>query len=359
MSLYRRKKDGVWWVRFTSPDGRRIRQSTETVDRKKAQEYHDKLKVELWRVSKLGDKPRRAWQEAVVRYLREAAHKAGYEDDKRHIKWLDQFWRGKYLDEITRDAVEKAKEAKVSTGVANATCNRMLAVVRAILRKAAYDWEWTDRVPKVRLLPEPKRRIRFITREEAERLTAELPEHIAEAVRFSLETGLRRRNVTDLQWSQVDLERRCAWVHPDQAKARKAISVPLNAGAMLVLRRLQGKHPVYVFSYRGRAPVRGINGETWRDAVKDAGLVNFRWHDLRHTWASWHVQQGTPLHALQELGGWETAEMVRRYAHLAPEHLAEYAEKLAKPRVVENTGTNLAHGDNETKNQKGHIAVAP
>lgn len=61
---------------------------------------------------------------------------------------------------------------------------------------------------------------------------------------------------------------------------------------------------------------------------------------------------------LQELGGWETAEMVRRYAHLAPEHLAEYAEKLAKPRVVENTGINLAHGDNETKNQKGHIAVA-
>jgi len=342
MSLYRRGKDGVWWVRFTAPDRRRVRQSTGTQDRAKAQEYQDKLKVELWRVSKLGEKPRRIWQEAVIRYLREVAHKAGYEEDKRQIKWLDKYLREKYLDEITRDVVEKVKEAKLETGVANATCNRMLAVVRAVLRKAAYDWEWTDRAPKVRLLPEPKRRIRFITREEAERLVAELPEHLAEAVRFSLETGLRRSNVTDMQWSQVDLMRRCAWVHPDQAKARKAIPVPLNASAMLVLRRLQGKHQVYVFSYQGRGPVRCVNGQPWRDAVKRAGLENFRWHDLRHTWASWHVQQGTPLHALQELGGWETADMVRRYAHLAPEHLAEYAERLAKPRVVDNCGTKLA-----------------
>jgi len=359
MSLYRRGKDGVWWVRFTAPDRHRVRQSTGTQDRAKAQEYQDKLKVELWRVSKLGEKPRRTWQEAAVRYLREVSHKAGYEEDKRQIKWLDKYWREKYLDEITRDVVEKVKEAKLETGVANATCNRMLAVVRAVLRKAAYDWEWMDRAPKVRMLPEPKRRIRFITREEAERLIAELPDHLAEAVRFSLETGLRRSNVTDLQWSQVDLTRRCAWVHPDQAKARKAIPVPLNASAMLVLRRLQGKHEVYVFSYRGRAPVRCVNGQGWRDAVKRAGLKNFRWHDLRHTWASWHVQQGTPLHALQELGGWETADMVRRYAHLASEHLAEYAERLAKPRVVDNCGTNLAQAENGSKNQKGHIAVAP
>lgn len=105
--------------------------------------------------------------------------------------------------------------------------------------------------------------------------------------------------------------------------------------------------------------MRGVNGVTWRNAVKDAGIVDFRWHDLRHTWASWHVQQGTPLHVLQELGGWETADMIRRYAHLALEHLAEYAEKLATPRVVEHSGTKLAQEGNGTENQKGHIAVAP
>lgn len=340
MSLFRRS--GVWWVRFTGPNGRRIRKSTGTVERAKAQEYHDQLKHELWRVHKLGEKPRRTWQDAVVRYLKETPHKASHMEDKRHFKWIDKYLRGKYLDEMTRDMVERVKDAKLATGVANATCNRMLAVVRAVLRKAAYDWEWMDRVPKVSMLPESKRRIRWITREEAEHLLSMLAEHQAEVVRFSLATGLRKSNVTHIEWSQIDLARRMAWVHPDQAKARKAIPVPLNAEAMLVLRRQQGKHAVYVFSYRGHAPVTGVNGQPWREAVKRAGIKNFRWHDLRHTWASWHAQQGTPLHVLQELGGWETAEMVRRYAHLAPEHLAEYADRLAKPRAVDNTGTKLA-----------------
>ncbi len=57
--------------------------------------------------------------------------------------------------------------------------------------------------------------------------------------------------------------------------------------------------------------------------------MDFRWHDLRHAWASWHVQQGAPPHVLQELGGWESSEMVKRYAYLSPEHLADYAERIA------------------------------
>ena len=65
--------------------------------------------------------------------------------------------------------------------------------------------------------------------------------------------------------------------------------------------------------------------ERVRAALKRAGIEDFRWHDLRHCWASWHVQNGTPLFALQELGGWESPEMVRRYAHLSACHLAPYA----------------------------------
>jgi integrase len=90
------------------------------------------------------------------------------------------------------------------------------------------------------MLSEPKRRIRWITRDEAERLMAALPEHLAAMVRFSLETGLRRANVTGLQWSQVDLIRRTAWIHPDQAKARKAIAVPLSNAAIIVIREQIG-----------------------------------------------------------------------------------------------------------------------
>ena len=125
-----------------------------------------------------------------------------------------------------------------------------------------------------------------------------------------------------------------------QAKARKAIGVALNAEAMLVLRRQMRKHEQLVFTYRDKR-VTQVNTKAWKQALERAGITDFRWHDLRHTWASWHIQAGTPLAVLQELGGWESTDMVRRYAHLAVDHLAEYAEKIARPRVIR--GTNLAH----------------
>ena len=178
------------------------------------------------------------------------------------------------------------------------------------------------------MLKEPTRRIRFLTWDEAERLLAALPGHLAAMARFSLETGLRRANVTGLRWSQVDLARRCAWIHPDQAKARKPIAVPLTVRALGVLEAQLGQHDTHVFSYRGR-PVTQVSTKAWRAAMDRAGIQSFRWHDLRHTWASCHVQAGTLLHALQELGGWESAEMVRRYAHFASSHLARYVERFS------------------------------
>ena len=331
MSLY--KRSSIWWVRCTTPSGKRVRRSTGTADKRQAQEFHDRLKAELWKVQKLGEKPRRQWEEAVVRWLKEKAHKASIADDKMHLRWLDQHLRGKELAAITRDVIDQVTDARLAEDVCNGTVNRLLQVLRAVLRKAEREWGWIERAPYVRLLPEPKRRVRWLTREEADRLLAELPEHLEAMARFSLATGLRQRNVADLEWSQVDLGRRSAWIHPDQAKARRAIAVPLNAEAMLVLRRQEGKHPRCVFVYRGR-PIRQVNTKAWKAALKRAGIENFRWHDLRHTWASWHIQAGTPMNVLQELGGWETVEMVRKYAHLGCDHLAEHAERIARPRAV-------------------------
>ena len=119
---------------------------------------------------------------------------------------------------------------------------------------------------------------------------------------FGLATGLRRANVTGLQWTQVDLVRRLAWIHRDQAKARKAIAVPLNAEAVILIRRRLGKHPTHVFSYRGR-PIRQVSTKAWYQALAKAGIEDFRWHDLRHTWASWHVQTPRSLRCRSWAGG--------------------------------------------------------
>jgi hypothetical protein len=88
MSL--RKRGNVWWVDIATPSGERIRRSTETDNKAQARELHDKLKSEVWRVHKLGDRPRRIWQDAAVRWLREQAHKASIEDDKTKLRWLDR-----------------------------------------------------------------------------------------------------------------------------------------------------------------------------------------------------------------------------------------------------------------------------
>jgi integrase len=236
---------------------------------------------------------------------------------------------------------------KLAEGVSNATVNRLLEIVRAILRRRVNQWEWIDRAPQVRMLKEPTRRVRFLTRDEARALVQELPTHLADLAAFSLATGLRRANVTGLQWTQVDLVRRLAWIHPDQAKARKAIAVPLNADAVATLRRQLGKHATHVFCFRGK-PIHQVSTKAWYQALQRVGIEDFRWHDLRHTWASWHVQNGTPLFALQELGGWESPEMVRRYAHLSAEHLAPYADRLAGFQGV----TDGIYGTNPSQCQK-------
>lgn len=346
MPLY--KRGPTWWVDVVSPSGERIRRSAGTGSKALAQEYHDKLKAELWRIAKLGERPSRTWNDVVVRWLKEQSHKATLDDDKAHLRWLDQHLGGKPLEAINRALVDRITQARIDEGVSNATVNRMLEVLRAILRRCVNQWEWLDRAPFVRMLKEPTRRIRFLSRDEAARLLSELPAHLADMAAFSLATGLRRANVTGLQWSQVDLVRRVAWIHPDQAKARKAIAVPLNSEAVVLIRKWLGKHATHVFAFRGK-PITQVSTKAWYGALERAGIEDFRWHDLRHTWASWHVQSGTPLFALQEMGGWESPEMVRRYAHLAADHLAPYAERLCSLRVVESNGgdTDTSHAVND------------
>lgn len=330
------KRGSVWWIDFTAPSGERVRCSARTEEKARAQELHDRLKAEAWRVCQLGEKPQRTWDEAALRWLRETEHKATHQEDVRMVDRLQQHLRGRYLSEVSRDLIARIGEAtRQETSPSRA--NRYLGLIRSILRRAALDWEWIEKSPRIRLYPEPRRRVRWLTPEQAQHLLGELPEHLAEMMRFSLATGLRQRNVAGLEWSQVDIERRAAWIHADQAKARRAIPVALNDTAAEVLRRQAGKHPRFVFSYR-RRPIGQVSTKAWKNALERAGIEDFRWHDLRHTWASWLTQAGVPLNALQEMGAWKSAEMVRRYAHLAPEQFQRYAETV--DRLIRGTNAS-------------------
>lgn len=324
MALY--KRNTTWWVSFTHK-GKRIQRSTGTSNKLAAEEFHDRFKAELWSITKLANKPVYSWRDAVLRWLKENSTKRSIETDKVHFRWLDSHLSQYQLHEISNDVIERIALKKETEGVTLTTVNRVMEIVRALLTKAHKEWEWIDKVPVVRMRHVENSRIRWLNVDEANRLLHELPPHLRDMAAFTLATGLRASNVRELAWRDVDMLRQHAWVHPDQAKTKKAIPVPLNADAIAILSARQNMHEKFVFTYQNR-PVKKCNTRAWYNAVKRAGLEDFRWHDLRHTWASWHVQNGTSLQELQQLGGWSSFEMVLRYAHLSGELLRSAANRI-------------------------------
>jgi integrase len=169
--------------------------------------------------------------------------------------------------------------------------------------------------------------VRSLTLGEFTRLLAERPPHMADMALFSVATGLRQANVSQLEWSEINLELKHVCIPAEKYKNGRPHPVPLNETAMRVLLKRLGQHPTHVFSFRGSSVVQ-VSTKAWRDALKRAGIENFRWHDLRHMFATMNRQAGTPTHELQRLGGWRTASMVDRCAHIAPEGLQAAASRL-------------------------------
>jgi len=328
MSLYRRKDSPYWWVKLSPIRGESgpLQVSTGTAEKRKATEFHDRLKAERWEQEKLGVKPRRTWADAVVKFLDETSHKRSQAKDKGILRWPDPYLGHKYIDEVDRALIDHIKVARSTEGT-QSTTNRYLAVIRSILRKSRDEWEWLEHIPKVSLYKEPDGRTRSLSLAEFQRLHSELPPHLADMALFTVATGLRQANVAKLEWLEVDMEQRHAWIPANKYKNGRPHAVPLNEIALAVLQKQIGKHKEYVFTFRGN-PVANVSTKAWWAALERAGIENFRWHDLRHTFATWHRQAGTPTHELQRLGGWKTLAMVERYAHIAPEGLQIAASRL-------------------------------
>lgn len=322
MPLYRHPKSPYWWIRFTV-GGVKVRRSAQTTDRRAAEDFETKLRGDLWRQIKLGERPRYTWKEAVERWYA-GAEGRDKERDKDRLAWFAEYLDATPLDSITPEIIEKLRTVRAAES-SPATANRYMALLRMILRKAHREWDWTEKVPTVPMFRLETAEPRFLTRAQFKKLKSKLPPHLKALAEFSVETGLRMRNSTGLTWSQVDLRRKLLVIPAARAKAGETIAIPLSTAAARILAGKKGEHPTHVFTFREK-PVDDCNGAAFKKAAKAADVPWLRWHDLRHTWASWHIQAGTPPHVLQELGGWKSYEMVRRYAHLSTEHLRAFAE---------------------------------
>lgn len=289
-----------------------------------------------------------------MRWLQEKAHKKSYRDDVSRIRWFTRHLRGRTLDQVSRDLIDRLVSRQLARR-SDRTKDLYVALIRAIFRKAMREWEWIDAMPSFKTYSRGgKVRVRYLTTAQAQAVLAKLPAHQREVVLFALATGLRQRNILDLSWDRVDLARRLATIEGRDTKNGEALGVPLNDIAVAVLERQKGKHKSHVFTYRGK-PLRTANTRAWRGALKACGIKDFRWHDLRHTWATWLRQNDVPTWVLQELGGWKSESMVRRYAHMSVKHLEPYASKLIFPVTLEET----AESRESAGHKNGHSGAGP
>lgn len=334
MSIRKDEKSGIWQVDFRAPSGERIRRSAETADRKAAQEYHDRLKASLWRQDKLGEAPDKIFEEAAVRFLRECAGQRDYATKQRHVAYWRQKFAGRSMRSLTSDDIVEAlpthriHQKKEPTPLKGATLNRYLSTIRRMLNLSV-EWNWLEKAPKLPVYYEPDVRVRWETQAVITRLiqSMTLP-WMRDAALVAVSTGLRETELFTLAPARINLSQRNAWVTADRAKSGRARAVPLNDDACSVLERRLKTAKDWIFTRDGGDGIliQEHDNRVLSRACGIVGIEDFHWHDLRHTWASWHVQKGTPLMVLKELGGWETIEMVQKYAHLAPSHIAAHAD---------------------------------
>lgn len=315
-------RGGVYWI-DVSIDGRRLRKSLDTTDEKLANEAYTRELNDFYRNRKFKEKPKKTLDQALDRWAVEKSSKKSFSDDEDKIAFFRDKLGKRQLSDITLGDIEEVLPQDVKP----ATRNRYRALIRAVMNRARKIWQWIDDVPNFVEEDEPKRRVAFLTHDQARALLALLPEKYQTPVRFALLTGLRRSNVFNLCWENVNLERSTVIVHADEAKGDERILVPLNSQALQLLAALPGERQGRVFKSVGDR----ISPSVWKRCTAAVGAPWCRFHDLRHTWATWHAMSGTSTAELQELGGWATTEMVRKYAHIPALYLAAAAERVSIP----------------------------
>ncbi|MFC1522918.1 tyrosine-type recombinase/integrase [Elusimicrobiota bacterium] len=223
-----------------------------------------------------------------------------------------------------------------------ATVNRNLAIIKSVFNRAI-EWDkfyGLNPTTKIKKMHEDNKRLRFLTKEEITRLLSVCPEKLSPVVITALMTGMRKQEILDLRWENIDLRQGVAYVL--KSKSGRSREIPIASKLKQLLLFLNPKTEGFVFeiSYKN---VR----DYFNTAVKMAGIRNFRFHDLRHTFASHFIMKTSDLPALQKILGHASPQMTQRYAHLARGHLADNMARFEEGMV-----TNWSQlGEKDTQNQ--------
>jgi len=346
------KRNHVWWMSFMY-QGRQVRRSTGTTDKRLAESILCKVKVQIaeGQFFETREEQERTFGDMMARYLKErAVLKApkSHQRDCQALAHLLPVFGDTVLAEISPKLLAGYKTQRRIETAAPATINKELQLVRHAFNVAMREWEWCRENPMHRISMEPVRNEvdRWLTTTEEERLLAASSLWLREIIAFALNTGMRQGEILNLQWQDVDFARGLLMVTKSKNGTRRTI--PLNATLYELLAAKQAttgatRGPVFTTPRGNELQVRYLVRE-FCEARDQAGIPDFRFHDMRHTFATRLVQRGVDLYKVQRLLGHKTSTMTQRYAHHWPESLRDGVNVLDEPHP-QRVSTNLAQGE--------------
>lgn len=212
-----------------------------------------------------------------------------------------------------------------------ATVNRYLAALSHACTIAVKEWAWMQDNPvlKIRKPSEPPGRVRYLSDDEREKLMKACKESknklLYLAVVLGLSTGAREMEIWGLRWEQVDIERGFLFLRPSDTKNNESRTLPLRGLALQLMKEhLEHTETPHGFVFPGKTVSKPTDFRTaWETALRRAKIENFTYHDLRHSTASYLAMNNASLSEIAEILGHKTLQMVKRYAHLSPEHTAK------------------------------------
>ncbi|MET0155745.1 MAG: site-specific integrase [Rickettsiales bacterium] len=354
----KRKGSPYYWYDFTV-GGNRFRGSCETDCLATAKAIIAKLRAEAVEGQHFKKKQEKiAFDSACGRFLLEhAQYLKSYKTVEGHCRHLAAFFGKDFcLSEIGNKDVNayvvsrRSSSEKSRAAVTDTTVNRELETLRKLLSFARDKWEVEVAAINFRshMLREPEARTRWLTPEEAERLISCAADHLKSPIRFALLTGVRLSNVTGLKWRDVR-KRSIAFRIKSNIPGGKLLELPITEPMAKLLDGLR-THPIYrngeiakdsagnylvytakpddsVFTFKGQS-ISSSFRKAFNTACKRADIKDFRWHDLRHTAATWMVQSGVPIDLVQEVLGHTQITTTKKYAHRNHDEKLEAPERL-------------------------------
>ncbi len=321
--LYKRKRSRFWWICYQGPFGKMQYESSKSTSRKDA-EYIlacRKKAVGEGKTPEIKRIKNHSFRELAGEYLRWAERQRCFPTKKVLVGQLVEVFGNYPLRGLTSRLIEQYQTERLQRNKP-ATVNRVVTILKHMFTKAV-EWDMVEeevlkRIRRVKFLQENNRRLRILHKEECHELVEACSPHLRPIVITALNTGMRKGEILGLRWEQADLKH--GFILLDITKNGERREIPINATLRATLEAIpHGLESKYVFVDRNGNPFKDVK-RSFRTACRREGISDFRFHDLRHTFASHLVMGGVDITTVKELLGHKTLTMTLRYAHLAPSH---------------------------------------